>query len=31
MFFDIHNDRRMKYVRGQGVSVIRSPTNRANR
>jgi gluconolactonase len=27
---DIHNNRRMKYVPGQGVSVVHEPTNRAN-
>ena len=30
LFSDIHNDRRMKYVPGQGVSVAQEPTNRAN-
>src|SRR6266436_1211716 len=30
LFSDIHNNRRMKYVPGQGVSVIQEPTNRAN-
>jgi gluconolactonase len=30
LFSDIHNDRRMKYVPGQGVSVFQEPTNRAN-
>src|SRR5436190_10926278 len=27
---DIHNDKRMKYVPGQGVTVFQEPTNRAN-
>jgi gluconolactonase len=30
LFSDIHNDKRMKYVPGQGVSVFQEPTNRAN-
>jgi len=30
LFSDIHNDRRMKYMPGQGVSVAQEPTNRAN-
>ena len=30
LFSDIHNNRRMKYVPGQGVSVVHEPTNRAN-
>ena len=30
LFSDIHNNRRMKYVPGQGVSVVQEPTNRAN-
>ena len=30
LFSDIHNDKRMKYVPGQGVSVFKEPTNRAN-
>src|ERR671924_2038028 len=30
LFSDIHNNRRMKYVPGQGVSVFQEPTNRAN-
>ena len=30
LFSDIHNDRRMKYTPGQGVSVFQEPTNRAN-
>ena len=30
LFSDIHNNRCMKYVPGQGVSVFREPTNRAN-
>jgi gluconolactonase len=30
LFSDIHNDRRMKYTPGQGVTVVKSPTNRAN-
>jgi gluconolactonase len=30
LFSDIHNSRRMKYVPGQGVSVVLEPTNRAN-
>ena len=30
LFSDIHNDRRMKYASGQGVSVFQEPTNRAN-
>jgi gluconolactonase len=30
LFSDIHNDKRMKYVSGQGVSVFKEPTNRAN-
>jgi gluconolactonase len=30
LFSDIHNNRRMKYAPGQGVSVFLEPTNRAN-
>ncbi len=30
LFSDIHNNRRMKYMPGQGVSVFLEPTNRAN-
>ena len=30
LFSDIHNDRRMKYEPGVGVSVLQTPTNRAN-
>lgn len=30
LFSDIHNDRRMKYQPGVGVSVFQTPTNRAN-
>ena len=30
LFSDIHNNRRMKYVPGAGVSLFREPTNRAN-
>jgi gluconolactonase len=30
LFSDIHNSRRMKYVPGQGVTVVQEPTNRAN-
>jgi gluconolactonase len=30
LFSDIHNDRRMKYTPGQGVTVFKEPTNRAN-
>ena len=30
LFSDIHNDRRMKYVPGQGASLFQEPTNRAN-
>src|SRR5215475_3908901 len=30
LFSDIHNDRRMKYVPGTGVSVFQEATNRAN-
>src|SRR5207249_3707771 len=30
LFSDIHNNRRMKYVPAQGVSVFLEPTNRAN-
>jgi gluconolactonase len=30
LFSDIHHNRRMKYVPGQGVSVVQEPTNRAN-
>ena len=30
LFSDIHNDKRMKYAPGQGVSVFQTPTNRAN-
>src|SRR2546428_8200114 len=29
LFSDIHNNKRMKYVPGQGVSVFQEPTNRA--
>jgi gluconolactonase len=30
VFSDIHNDRRMKYEPGKGVSLLLEPTNRAN-
>jgi gluconolactonase len=30
LFSDIHNNKRMKYTPGQGVSVFQEPTNRAN-
>src|SRR3981081_4627666 len=30
LFSDIHNNRRMKYEPGKGVSLFREPTNRAN-
>ena len=30
LFSDIHNDKRMKYMPGQGVSVFKAGTNRAN-
>ena len=30
LFSDIHNDKRMKYDPGKGVSVFQEPTNRAN-
>jgi gluconolactonase len=30
LFNDMHHNRRMKYVPGQGVSVFQEPTNRAN-
>jgi gluconolactonase len=30
LFSDIHNNRRMKYTPGQGISVFLEPTNRAN-
>jgi gluconolactonase len=30
LFSDIHNNRRMKYTPGEGVSVFQEPTNRAN-
>ena len=30
LFSDIHNNRRMKYAPGQGVTVFQEPTNRAN-
>src|SRR4030095_14252861 len=30
LFSDIHNNRRMKYTPGQGVTVAQEPTNRAN-
>jgi gluconolactonase len=30
LFSDIHNNRRMKYVPGQGASMFQEPTNRAN-
>ena len=30
MFSDIHNNRRMKYQPGSGVSLFLEPTNRAN-
>jgi gluconolactonase len=30
LFSDIHNNRRMKYVPGQAVTVFQEPTNRAN-
>ncbi len=31
LFSDIHNNRRMKYLPGTGVSIFQEPTNRANR
>ncbi len=30
LFSDIHNNKRMKYTPGQGVTVFKEPTNRAN-
>jgi gluconolactonase len=30
LFSDIHNNKRMKYVQGSGVSLFQEPTNRAN-
>ena len=30
LFSDIHASRRMKYMPGQGVSIFKEPTNRAN-
>ena len=30
LFSDIHNDRRMKFTPGKGVSLFKEPTNRAN-
>src|SRR5213593_3367524 len=30
LFNDIHNNRRMKYTPGQGVTLFKEPTNRAN-
>ena len=30
VFSDIHNNRRMKYEPGKGVSLLQEPTNRAN-
>jgi gluconolactonase len=30
LFSDIHNNRRMKYEPGRGVSLVQEPTNRAN-
>jgi gluconolactonase len=30
LFSDIHNNKRMKYLPGQGVTVFQEPTNRAN-
>jgi gluconolactonase len=30
LFSDIHNNRRMKYEPGRGVSIVLEPTNRAN-
>ena len=30
LFSDIHNNRRMKYEPGKGVSLFQEPTNRAN-
>ena len=30
LFSDIHNDRRMKWAEGEGVTVFSEPTNRAN-
>jgi gluconolactonase len=30
LFSDIHNNRRMKYTPGQGVTLFKEPTNRAN-
>lgn len=30
LFSDIHNNRRLKYVPGEGVSLVQEPTNRAN-
>src|SRR5690349_22940522 len=30
LFSDIHNDKRMKYEPGKGVTLVQEPTNRAN-
>ena len=30
LFSDIHNNRRMKWADGEGVTLFREPTNRAN-
>src|SRR2546425_4674709 len=30
LYSDIHNDRRMKYVPGQGASIAQAPVNRSN-
>ncbi|HEY7710146.1 MAG TPA: SMP-30/gluconolactonase/LRE family protein, partial [Candidatus Entotheonella sp.] len=30
LFSDIHNNRRMKYTPGEGVTLFQEPTNRAN-
>src|SRR5580700_9840413 len=30
LFSDIHNDKRLKYLPGTGVSLFQEPTNRAN-
>ena len=30
LFSDIHNNRRMKWAQGQGVTLFQEPTNRAN-
>ena len=30
LFSDIHNDRRLKWAQGEGVTLVQEPTNRAN-